>query len=169
VILSRLTIFQTINCDTKSNRNHFTVQVIKNECHWIKPTNELNLSDEAKEIGLNEKTIVTFGVSLDQLLKNLDAELKQFASTVVLVTDGPNPLRQVLHPHCTRQQIPLPDRFNEFVDLRKCFAKAYPNVGNRPGQSSPSPLAGLMVLPIQTITSLEQMIAGQFLSNGSPH
>lgn len=124
----------------------------------------MHLSDDAKSIGLDEKTIINDGVSLEQVLHNLDVELQQLSGSIVLVADGPNALRQVLHPHCARHHCSLPDRFYEFVDLRKCFVKAYPGAGKKsanPTSSSPSSIAGLMILPIQAITSLEQMIAGQ--------
>lgn len=42
-----------------------------------------------------------------------------------LTTDGPNHIRQVLHPECGNKNITLPQYYYSYYDLRKEFVKFY--------------------------------------------
>ncbi|XP_073692714.1 epithelial splicing regulatory protein 2 [Garra rufa] len=67
---------------------------------------------------------------LQQFHQSVSAELKSLGrSSYTLCVDGPQLIRQVLHPEASKKNLVLPECFYTFVDLKKEFHKCCPNAG----------------------------------------
>ncbi|KAK3607377.1 hypothetical protein CHS0354_022538 [Potamilus streckersoni] len=111
-------------------------KVVAVQQHYVKPVpNELSetvLTDDCKiETGLQEETIKN-SQSLEHVLDELDRFLQSKGvhpdhggKSFCFVTDGPNHLRQCLHPEASNKNISLPSYFYKYHDLRKEFKKFY--------------------------------------------
>lgn len=126
---------------------------------------DLQLSEEATELGLDEESIQQHGQPLQKVLDMLVEQLDRLGTPVHLVTDGQTTLRQVLHPQCAKQQLRLSPRFQQFVDLRKCFVRSYPTAACLTGST---PMAGMLILPAPTVTSLDEILEGKHAYEARP-
>ncbi|TSK20253.1 Epithelial splicing regulatory protein 1 [Bagarius yarrelli] len=98
----------------------------------VKPES-VELTEECREVsGLSDaalSTAVPLEQALNQFNQRLQSEISPSSETSFCIcTDGQLHLRQVLHPEASSKNIPLPDCFFSFFDLRKEFKKQFPSV-----------------------------------------
>ncbi|XP_045194207.1 epithelial splicing regulatory protein 1-like isoform X2 [Mercenaria mercenaria] len=111
-------------------------KVVAVQQHYCRPTpNELSetvITEDCKqETGLDED-IIKNAQPLDHVLDEFDRFLvskgvhpDHGGKSFCLATDGPNHIRQALHPECGNKNITLPQYFYSYYDLRKEFVKMY--------------------------------------------
>ena len=93
----------------------------------ICPLNIHDLGDRWDHIN-SAPPLDDFLLELESKYVNLIGSLDQ----ACIITDGPIPLRQTLHPEALRKNIPLNKLFFSYFDLQKEFSKAY-NKSHIPG------------------------------------
>ncbi|XP_028665164.1 epithelial splicing regulatory protein 2 isoform X2 [Erpetoichthys calabaricus] len=105
----------------------------------VKPDN-LELSEQCKEdTGLSVEEL-SRAEPLDRVLQqfqqSISSELKSLGrNSYVLCTDGPQLVRQVIHPEASKKNLVLADCFYSFFDLRKEFHKCCPDTGSARDQT----------------------------------
>uniref|UniRef100_A0A8C5BMV6 Epithelial splicing regulatory protein 2 n=1 Tax=Gadus morhua TaxID=8049 RepID=A0A8C5BMV6_GADMO len=102
----------------------------------VKP-DTLELTDECKEETDLIVDDLTKADPLDKVLQqfqqSVQAELEDLGrNSFTLCVDGPQVIRQALHPEASKKNLVLPECFFSFVDLQKEFHKCCPNAG--PGE-----------------------------------
>ena len=77
----------------------------------------------------SSKHVLTFSIflyfQLDRFLVAKGIHPDHGGKSFYITTDGPNHIRQVLHPECATKNITLPSYFSPYYDLRKEFRKFY--------------------------------------------
>ncbi|KAF5904326.1 epithelial splicing regulatory protein 1 isoform X1, partial [Clarias magur] len=115
-------VWQVLNLGTKKTGAVNEV-LVKPEC--------VELTEECRQVsGLTEEAL-SAAAPLEQVLNQFNQRLHSEINTsseksFCLCTDGQLHLRQVLHPEASNKNIPLPDCFSSFFDLRKEFKKHSP-------------------------------------------
>lgn len=92
------------------------------------------------------KNVFIFNFQFDQYVRSLsiDPDSPSFR----LVTDGPLPLRQCLHPEACAKDIELPSYYCRYSDLKKEFVKC---------KSSTTPDLSRALIPVKDVSKLPNM------------
>uniref|UniRef100_UPI00358EA02D epithelial splicing regulatory protein 2-like n=1 Tax=Myxine glutinosa TaxID=7769 RepID=UPI00358EA02D len=129
-----------------------TGMIGKPKCQLVCPENLMLIENCTSQIGLTSELLVTAppyddvvhqlahcgiewsfenGFGLHKSMDTIQSETSG-AVSIQLVTDGPQLLRQVIHPEARRKLVVLPDCFYSFIDLQNVFATCCGSAGDDP-------------------------------------
>ncbi|XP_037051284.1 RNA-binding protein fusilli isoform X1 [Bradysia coprophila] len=111
------------------------------------------LTNSTPEFSINESLLKIAGRPLGEVIDKFDQYVRSLSidpdsPTFRLVTDGPLPLRQCLHPEACAKDIDLPSYYCRYSDLKKEFVKC---------KSSTTPDLSRALIPVKDVSKLPNM------------
>ncbi|KAJ6647673.1 Corepressor interacting with RBPJ 1, partial [Pseudolycoriella hygida] len=111
------------------------------------------LTNTTPEFSINEALLKIAGQPLGEVIDKFDQYVRSLSidpdsPSFRLVTDGPLPLRQCLHPEACAKDIELPSYYCRYSDLKKEFVKC---------KSSTTPDLSRALIPVKDVSKLPNM------------